>query len=70
MNLDSVKNEISSLLNREIMLRVSANRSKKCLIKGVVTGIYPRHFTVLVDDTVRSFTYADVAIGEVSIYKE
>ncbi len=69
MNIDSVKNKISELLNQEIVLRVSANRSKKCLIKGIVTGIYPRHFTVLVDDGVRSFTYADVAIGEVLIYK-
>ena len=69
MNIDNVKNEISSLLNKEIMLRVSANRSKKCLIKGTVTGIYPRHFTVLVEDGTRSFTYADVAIGEVAIYK-
>ena len=66
MNLDNVKNKISELLNKEIVLRVSA---KKCLIKGIVTGIYPRHFTILVDDGVRSFTYADVAIGEVLIYK-
>ena len=70
MNIDNVKEEISNLLHREIMLRVSANRSKKCLIKGIVTGIYPRHFTVLVDDGTRSFTYADVAIGEVTIYNK
>ena len=70
MNLDNVKNKVSELLNKEIVLRVSANRSKKCLIKGIVTGIYPRHFTVLVDDGTRSFTYADVAIGEVTIYNK
>ena len=69
MNLDNVKEEVSLLLNKEIMLKVSANRSKKCLIKGIVEGIYPRHFTVLVEDGIRSFTYADVAIGEVVIYK-
>ena len=49
MNLDIIKERINNLYNKEVTLKISGNRSKKCLIKGYVSGIYPRVFTVNVD---------------------
>ncbi len=68
MNLDIIKERINNLYNKEVTLKISGNRSKKCLIKGYVSGIYPRVFTVNVDGNNKSFSYADIATGEVKIY--
>ena len=68
MNLDSVKEEISSLLDKEIMISVSGSRSKKMMYKGVINAVYSNIFTVLIEGISKSFTYSDVAIGDVKIY--
>ena len=68
MNLDNIKEEISSLLDKEIMLCVSGSRNKKCMYKGIINNVYSNIFTVLIDGVNKSFTYSDVAIGDVKIY--
>ena len=68
MNLSDIKDEIKSLINKEIMLNVTGSRSKKQMYKGTINEVYPNIFTVLVNGVNKSFTYADVAIGDVKIY--
>ena len=68
MNLDNVKEEISGLLDKEIMISVSGSRSKKTMYKGTLNGVYSNIFTVLIDGNTKSFMYSDVAIGDVKIY--
>ncbi len=68
MNLDGIKEEIASLLDKEIMLQVSGSRNKKCMYKGIVNNVYSNIFTVLIEGVNKSFTYSDVAIGDVKIY--
>lgn len=68
MNLSDIKDEIKSLINKEVMLNVTGSRSKKQMYKGVINEVYPNIFTVLVNGVNKSFTYADVAIGDVKIY--
>ena len=68
MNLDGIKEEIASLLDKEIMLQVSGSRNKKCMYKGIVNSVYSNIFTVLIEGVNKSFTYSDVAIGDVKIY--
>ena len=55
-------------INKEIMLKVSGSRAKTTMMKGIVNEVYSNIFTVLVDGVNKSFTYADVAIGDVCIY--
>ena len=68
MNLEIIKDQIKDLYSKEITLKVVGNRSKKSLLKGYVSGVYPRIFTVNVDGVNKSFSYSDVATGEVKIY--
>ena len=68
MNLDSIKEEVSSLVNQEVMIRVSGSRNKKQIYKGTINNVYSNIFTVLVEGVNISFTYSDVAIGDVKIY--
>ena len=68
MNLSDIKDEIKSLINKEVMLNVTGSRSKKQMYKGIINEVYPNIFTVLVKGVNKSFTYADVAIGDVKIY--
>jgi len=68
MNISDVRDEISTLVNKEIMLKVSGARAKETMYKGIVNEVYSNIFTVLVNGVNKSFTYADVAIGDVKIY--
>jgi len=68
MNISDVRDEISTLINKEIMIKVSGSRAKETMYKGVVNEVYSNIFTVLVNGVNKSFTYADVAIGDVKIY--
>ena len=68
MNVSDIKEEIESLVNKQIMIKVSGSRSRKQMFKGVVNQVYPNIFTVIVEGNNMRFTYADVAIGDVKIY--
>ena len=68
MNLDKIKEEISSLINQEVMINVTGSRNKKQMFKGVINNVYSNIFTVLIEGINKSFTYSDVAIGDVKIY--
>ena len=68
MNISDIRDEIKSLVNKEIMLKVSGSRAKTTMMKGIVNEVYSNIFTVLVDGVNKSFTYADVGIGDVCIY--
>ena len=68
MNVSDIRDEIKSLVNKEIMLKVRGSRAKTTMMTGIVNEVYSNIFTVLVDGVNKSFTYADVAIGDVCIY--
>ena len=68
MNVSSIRDEMESLINHEVMIKVSGSRNKNQMFKGVINNVYPNIFTVLVECVNKSFTYADVAIGDVRIY--
>ena len=68
MNLNKVKEEISSLINQEVMINVSGSRGKNQMYKGIVNNVYSNIFTVLIEGVNKSFSYSDVAIGDVKIY--
>ena len=68
MNLTQVKKEILSLINKEVMLSVSGSRGKNQMYKGIVNNVYSNIFTVLIEGVNKSFSYSDVAIGDVKIY--
>ena len=68
MNLDTIKEDIKKLVDKQIMLKVSGSRGKNIMYKGIINNVYSNIFTVLVDGVNLSFTYSDVAIGDVKIY--
>lgn len=68
MNISDIRDEIYCLVNKDIMLKVSGSRSKQQMYKGTIVEVYPNIFVVNVDGLNKSFTYADVAIGDVKIY--
>ena len=68
MNLESIKEEIKSLVNNEVIIKESGARNKKRMYKGVINNVYSNVFTVLIEGINKSFTYSDVAIGDIKIY--
>lgn len=68
MNLDKIKEEVASLINKEVMINVSGSRNKKQMYRGIINNVYSNIFTVLIEGVNKSFTYSDVAIGDVKIY--
>ena len=68
MNLNSVREDVSSLINQEVMIKVYGARNKTQIYKGIINKCYSNVFTVLIEGINKSFSYADVAIGDIKIY--
>ena len=45
MNISDIRDEIKSLVNKEIMLKVSGSRAKTTMMKGIVNEVYSNIFT-------------------------
>ena len=54
-------------LNKNVKIDVYGMRNKNYEYYGVVSGLYPYVFTVLIDGTQKSFNYSDVIIGDVVV---
>lgn len=67
MNINIIKEEIKSKINRKVTISVFGLRNRVNKYDGVIYKVYPNIFTVLIDDEEKSFTYRDVITGEVKI---
>ncbi|HIU11910.1 MAG TPA: Veg family protein [Candidatus Onthocola stercorigallinarum] len=67
MNINIVKEEIKSKINRKVSISVFGLRNRVNRYEGVIYKVYPNIFTVLIDGEEKSFTYRDVITGEVKI---
>ena len=67
MNINIVKEEIKSKINRKVNISVFGLRNRVNRYEGVIYKVYPNIFTVLIDGEEKSFTYRDVITGEVKI---
>ena len=67
MNINIVKEEIKSKINRKVSIIVFGLRNRVNRYEGVIYKVYPNIFTVLIDGEEKSFTYRDVITGEVKI---
>ena len=67
MNINIVKEEIKSKINRKVSISVFGLRNRVNKYDGVIYKVYPNIFTVLIDGEEKSFTYRDVITGEVKI---
>lgn len=67
MNINIVKEEIKSKINRKVSISVFGLRNRVNRYEGVIYKVYPNIFTVLINGEEKSFTYRDVITGEVKI---
>lgn len=67
MNLDIIRERIIQMKHKEVEVHVYGMRNKNQHYYGVVSGVYPYVFTVLIQGKERSFNYSDVIIGEVVV---
>ena len=67
MNINIIKEEIKSKINRKVTISVFGLRNRVNKYDGVIYKVYPNIFTVLIDGEEKSFTYRDVITGEVKI---
>ncbi len=67
MNLDIIKDEVKKHLNAKVEVSVYGMRNKNYKICGYISNVYPSIFTINEDGIERSFTYSDIATGEIHI---
>ena len=67
LNTDKVKEEITKNLNRLVEIKVYGMRGKTIDYKGKIHAIYPNLFTIIDNNTEKSFTYRDIITGDIKI---
>ena len=67
MNINIIKDEVKKNLNKEVEISVYGMRNKNYKVKGVITHVYPSIFIVNENNVDKSFSYSDIATGEINI---
>lgn len=67
MNLNTIKEEVKKHLKQNVEISVFGMRNKNYKVNGYISNIYPSIFTVNESGVEKSFTYSDIATGEISI---
>ncbi len=67
MNLDTIKEEVKKHLNSKVEVSVFGMRNKNYKIFGFISNVYPSIFTINEEGIEKSFTYSDIATGEIRI---
>ncbi len=67
MNLDLIKEDVKKHLNEKVEISVFGLRNKNYKVYGYISNIYPSIFTVNENGVEKSFTYSDIATGEINI---
>ncbi len=67
MNLDTIKKELENHLNKKVIIKVYGMRNKTNTYEGIINNIYPNIFTIKSSNFEKSFTYADLITGEITI---
>ena len=67
LNIEIVKDKMRPHLNKKVEVSVYGLRNKTEYFIGTLYKMYPYIFTVLVENSEKSFNYADVITGEVQV---
>lgn len=67
MNLDVIKNNLSSKIGSNVVVTVKGIRNKKQIYEGKIYKLYPNIFSIMTRNGEKSFSYADVAIKDILI---
>ncbi len=67
MSLDKIKEEVKNNVNNKVVISVFGMRNKNYQVEGFISNVYPSIFTVNENGLEKSFSYSDIATGEISI---
>lgn len=67
MNLNVIKEEVKKHLHDMVDISVFGLRNKNYEVHGYISNVYPSIFTVNESGVEKSFSYSDIATGEISI---
>ncbi len=63
MNINIIKEEVK----KSVEISVHGMRNKSYKVKGIITHVYPSIFIVNENQVEKSFSYSDLATGEIII---
>lgn len=67
MNLDIIKEKISSSRGRKVKITVYGLRNKISFYEGTIHKIYPNIFTIVNNQEEKSFAYRDIVTKDIKI---
>lgn len=67
MNINIIKEEITSHINKKVLVSVYGMRNRVNRYEGIIYKTYPNIFTILENGEEKSFPYRDVITGDVKI---
>ena len=67
MNINLIKEDIKKHLHDPVEVWVYGLRNKNYKFRGYISNVYPSIFTINENGVEKSFTYSDIATGEIDI---
>ena len=67
MNIEFVKDDIKSKINKRVRVTVYGLRNKINYYEGIINNVYPNIFTIKSDGRELSFAYRDIITKDITI---
>lgn len=67
MNINIVKKEIEANIGKKVQVVLHGMRNKKNTYYGTIKCAYPNIFSIQTETSEKSFSYADMCIGDLKI---
>ena len=69
MNIKYIKSYIASKIGTKVVVICYYSRNKKERFNGIIFNVYPKVFTVRLDDgMIKSFNYVDIITKNIKIF--
>lgn len=63
-----IRRKLVPLIGKEIIIKNNLGRNKYEIFKGVIVNVYNSVFIISVEDSLKSFSFADVVTKIIKIY--
>lgn len=67
MNTNIIKEKIIKNINKQVEIKVYGMRNKINSYNGYIKAAYPNIFTIIENNSEKSFSYRDVITGDIKI---
>lgn len=66
--IDEIRNDMKKNIGKRVKIITKSCRNKSDVFVGVINGVYPNIFTISDGTDIRSFSFSEILIKDITLY--